>query len=982
MSEIKPVSPLLDGMNVLECFSNCGRSACYEAEHSETGEKYVLKHIPIPESETKTQALILTGAVENEAGAQAYYEDVANGIRKEVIKLQSLSGHSCVASWSGYQVEPREGVGFDVYLLMPYRNSLRSFLNSNALTQLQALNFGIDLCNALSVLRDAGFLFLNLKPENIFVDNHGHFMVGDLGLMPLEDLQFCAVPEHYQNDFSAPELMELFAEPKENSDLYSLGMILYYIFNGNHLPFDDGKVKPEKARQQRLRGDVLPTPQYADYELAEIIAKACNVDPQQRFATPAELRQALVLYMQRNEVSDQLLVPPLPLEEPEAEPAVEEAAQAEEAVQLEEAAPAEEEAVEVEEAVPAEETEVPAPEAIPEEPTQEEAVQLPEEELPAQPEAEEIPEEDMPTEPGEEEMAEEAVPEENMSLDELLASVNDVLEEGEEEAGADAPDFEANEAAQKEQQPKKRRKKFWIPLLIAMLAVGALGAALGYFYMNWYLVTMSDLAVVESTDNSVIVSYALSAPDPDLSWECIDTYGNSFPGIPGEDMVTFNELTPGMQYTISFHPGKLHKLLGTTSITAATAAQTQIVSFTAAPGGNSTTAEISLVVSGPEPEGWLVTYTSTGSDSGSVNFSGHSVLIPGLNLHDTYTFELLAAEGVYLGGETSCQLEMVADVQAKDLQVTAATEDSLSVTWESLADMPQSWSVSCVGEGYDETLEVLECAATFTGIDLNTAYTFTVTANGLDVPLSVALPANATVITDMEAEAVDAGRIEVSWTCSEPQPEEGWVVRWLVGGDESLSESVTVTEMTEDNDENGGYAVTLTGLAPNSEVVVNLQAASGETIIGTQTATVMMPDPAAFAEHDFTASESELITYALPDMEDWGMDDLGDQEDAFVPGTGIAVVLKAPDGYNKRDRDETPITLVLRDESGKVVSYEAVSCTWNDIWNNDRYLTSLKLPQTPGKYQIELYFNNQTVNSCVVTVNGEEAPEDAQPTEE
>lgn len=983
MSEIKPVSPLLDGMNVLERFSDCGRSACYEVEHSESGEKYVLKHIPVPESETKTQALILTGAVENEAGAQVYYEDVANGIRREVIKLQSLSGHSCVASWAGYQVEPREGVGFDIYLLMPHRNSLRSFLNSNALTQLQALNFGIDLCNALSVLRDAGFVFLNLKPENIFVDNHGHFMVGDLGLMPLEGLQFCAVPEHYQSDFSAPELMELFAEPNETSDLYSLGMILYYIFNGNHLPFDDGKVKPEKAKQQRLRGDVLPTPKYADYELAEIIAKACNADPQQRWATPAELRQALILYMQRNEVSDQLLVPPLPLEEPE-EPAAEEAAQpeepaAEEAVQAEESA--------VEEPAQAEEVEISAPEAVPEELDPEAAAELPKEEIPAEPEAEEapaeeVPTEDMPTESNGEEDAEEAVAEENMSLDELLASVNDVLEEGEQETSADAPDFEANEAAQKEQQPKKRRRKFWIPLLIAILAVGAVGAALGYFYMNWYLVTMSDLTVVESTDSSVMVSYALSTPDPDLSWECIDTYGNSFPGIPGEDMVTFNELTPGMQYTISFHPGKLHKLLGTTSISAATAAQTQIVSFTAAPGGNSTTAEVSLVVSGPEPEGWFVNYTSTGSDSGGVNFSGHSVLIPGLNLHDTYTFELLATEGVYLAGETSCQLEMVADVQAKDLQVTAATEDTLSVTWENLADLPKSWSVSCVGEGYDETLEVTECAATFTGIDLNTAYTFTVTANGLDAPLSVALPANATVITSLEAEAVDAGRIEVTWACSEPQPEEGWVVRYLVGGDENLSESVTVTEENNENEEGEGYAVTLTGLPPKTEIVVQLHSASGDTIIGTQSLTVMMPEPAAFAEHDFASSESKLVTYAVPDMEDWGIDDLEGEEEAFVPGTAVAVVLQAPDGFNKRDRDETPITVVLRDESGKVVYYKAVSSTWNDMWNDGRYLTTVSLPETPGKYQIELYLNNQTVNSCVVTVNGEETPEDAQPTEE
>ena len=145
---------------------------------------------------------------------------------------------------------------------------------------------------------------------------------------------------------------------------------------------------------------------------------------------------------------------------------------------------------------------------------------------------------------------------------------------------------------------------------------------------------------------------------------------------------------------------------------------------------------------------------------------------------------------------------------------------------------------------------------------------------------------------------------------------------------------------------------------------------------------MMMPEPAAFAEHDFTSSESELTTYAAPDAEEWGYDDLGDKAENFDPEASVAVVLQAPEGYNKRDKDETPITLVLRDESGKVISYDAVSCTWNDIWNNDRYLTTVKLPETPGNYQIELYFNNQTVNSCVVTVNGEESAEDAQPTEE
>lgn len=38
--------------------------------------------------------------------------------------------------------------------------------------------------------------------------------------------------------------------------------------------------------------------------------KTCAPRPEDRFQTPAELKQALVYYMQRNEVSDTLIVPP------------------------------------------------------------------------------------------------------------------------------------------------------------------------------------------------------------------------------------------------------------------------------------------------------------------------------------------------------------------------------------------------------------------------------------------------------------------------------------------------------------------------------------------------------------------------------------------------------------------------------------------------------------------------------------------------
>ncbi len=84
MSEIKKVSPLLDDVELGERFSERGQTECFYCERIETGEKLVLKHIAIPESDTKVQALILTGAAADEAAANEYFRGLAEDLRAEL----------------------------------------------------------------------------------------------------------------------------------------------------------------------------------------------------------------------------------------------------------------------------------------------------------------------------------------------------------------------------------------------------------------------------------------------------------------------------------------------------------------------------------------------------------------------------------------------------------------------------------------------------------------------------------------------------------------------------------------------------------------------------------------------------------------------------------------------------------------------------------------------------------------------------------
>ncbi len=330
MPDFNMVRPLLDGMNVEKELSVHNGRACYLLTHAQSKEQFVLKHMSVPASDSQIRALILSGAYANEAAVHEYYGRVVEDMKQELQLGQKLAESGCYAGAVDFQVEPKqEGVGYDVYILHPLHVALNELLSHSAMTHLRAVNLGIDLCDALIACREAGYLFQNVKPENIYLMPNGRFLLGDLGLVALQDLKYASVPEEYIGAYSAPELSDIMASPNLTNDLYSLGMVLYRIYNGNHGPFEDENTPEAMADKLRLTGKPLPTPLYADYELASIILKACSFRIEDRFLTPELFKQALTQYMQRNEVSDELIVPPIvtasePIdlteEEPEEEP--------------------------------------------------------------------------------------------------------------------------------------------------------------------------------------------------------------------------------------------------------------------------------------------------------------------------------------------------------------------------------------------------------------------------------------------------------------------------------------------------------------------------------------------------------------------------------------------------------------------------------------------------------------------------------------
>ena len=295
MSEPKLISPMLDNFDMGGPISDHNGVRCCPAMRKNSDDKYIVKIISVPESQTKLDALLLTGAFSDNQSALAYFEELANGIVDEKKILDNLSQLEGFVAFEDCQIVPMDSaVGYDVYLISEYRKTLERSLKKAPMTQLAAVNLGLDLCSALSICRQSGYLFVDLKPSNIYIVGDKEYRIGDLGFLRLNSLKYESLPNKYRSCYTAPELEDVFAPLNDTMDIYSVGLILYQVFNGGVLPFSN----------QQVPGEKFSAPAYADAEMAEIILKACDPDPEKRWQDPVQMGQAIVSYMQKNGVND------------------------------------------------------------------------------------------------------------------------------------------------------------------------------------------------------------------------------------------------------------------------------------------------------------------------------------------------------------------------------------------------------------------------------------------------------------------------------------------------------------------------------------------------------------------------------------------------------------------------------------------------------------------------------------------------------
>jgi len=898
LSEPRYIQPLLDGFTLGQAISeHCGVE-CYPAVRNDSEKRYIVKKISLPASQLQASALLMTGVCQDAQSVDTYYKQLAQGICEEAKILDQLSGQRGFVPYQSHQLVPMEsGIGYEIHLLSRCRQSLQRRCRRGPLTHQAAMNLAIDLCAALALSREAGWLYVDLKPENIFLLGDQEYRIGDLGFLPMDALPYTSLPDRYRSLYTAPEVTDAYSSLNATLDTYALGLVLYQIYNEGRLPFSDAQDRALWL-EKLAAGEPIAPPSGAEPEMAAILCRACAYSPADRWQSPAELGHALIDYMQRHGAEDTPIAP-LPRKNPEP--------------------PAEEAQPEVP-AEPVEDVQTPP---------------APQEETPADAPAEEVPE------PQEQEPEPEAEPE-------------PVPEPVQAPAPQTIIDLRPTRAELLRKFLAFFKKLLRTALILALLAAVAYGG--WYGYENYYLQTI-DSMTYEGSGNRVTVTVETAMDESSITVICKDTYGNAVEGELENGTVVFDRLLPSSQYIITLETEGFHKLVGPTSVTYSTPAETKILHMAAVTGQEPGSAIVSFGVEGPDSMEWTLICTAADEPERTVSFSGHSVTLTDLTVGTEYTFTLSAGSDILLSGETTMTHIAAALVQAENLALSEYADGSMVFTWSVPAGTQvDRWLVRCSSsDGYDRFQEVTDPRAVFTDITAGSTYTVEVTAAGMTLGVRTSITADSGSISDFAA-TLSGSSIALNWSYGGAVPEGGWKILWTVdGGAEQL---LTSTENSA-----------LIPAAPGSFYSFTLLPPEGSTL-RSSTCALEVPAPGRFSAYQLNADTVTVKPCAVPESPDWDYNTLlyAQEQNTFSPGGTMALLYTVTKPYTS---DDSPIEtlFVIRSRTGQLVSTASRTRAWNQMWDNGYCVETVSnLPTEPGQYTLTVIIAGGTLVQLPFTI--------------
>ena len=270
----------------------------YEIERDISGvqEKAALKIVSRPKEESELEADYQNG-YDRESIAVKYTEILQEYINEYKL-MKELQGQSNIVSCDDFALEKNpNGIGGKIYIRMELLTPLQKVTKERLLSEEEVIKLGKDICKALILCESRNIIHRDIKPDNVMISKFGDFKLGDFGVSKVMGHTTAGTMTGTEG-YIAPEVLHMEKYGKE-VDIYSLGIVMYWLLNNRRMPFigADEKLTPSKVSEASLRryhGDKIPAPKNGSARLKQIVLKACEYYPKDRFLTAQEMYDALI----------------------------------------------------------------------------------------------------------------------------------------------------------------------------------------------------------------------------------------------------------------------------------------------------------------------------------------------------------------------------------------------------------------------------------------------------------------------------------------------------------------------------------------------------------------------------------------------------------------------------------------------------------------------------------------------------------------
>ncbi len=268
----------------------------------ETGKKHraVLKTIRVGDYRNEKKSFNTMGEQPAKPSKEEkQHQKIIRNITENIDIIRQMDGGKHFVKYEEWEKrQTSDGKGTLILIRLEQMRSLSDLLTQFSLTRDETLRLGISVCRSLIRCRDFGYIYPNLKPENILIDRKGVCKLGDFGSFSCLEPAKSSIAYKRTQYYAAPEYITT-GKINCTVDTYSLGLVLYTLINRGRLPFTEPYPQQltigsyDRSKESRIAGVAFPPPALYDEALCRVIGKACAYHPEDRYLSPKQMLQDL-----------------------------------------------------------------------------------------------------------------------------------------------------------------------------------------------------------------------------------------------------------------------------------------------------------------------------------------------------------------------------------------------------------------------------------------------------------------------------------------------------------------------------------------------------------------------------------------------------------------------------------------------------------------------------------------------------------------